>query len=516
MLSVKPASAVSWSIRITRLTTDMGFDRDASITQMDDGKIWVVWPRSFFGNDTIFCKISSDLGDSWSSRINLTAYADSSQKSSPSTFQIMNGSIWLVWASDKYGPPPPPPYFTLDASPESLTIPQGDSDTSTIIITSVNYFSGLVNVSASEPPGVTTTLNPDKVTLPPNGIAFSTLSVSVDATATPGNYVLSVVGKSSSHTEMIEIALEITESPASGHASHTSTSSSSNSSPTQSDYNIYCKVSHDYGASWSSEIQLTYNSSSDASPSMIQASNGTIWLVWSSGRTGNPDIFFKTSSDGGASWFNATQLTNSSNRDRSPSITQAEDGRIWVVWSSDRLGDNDIFFNIYNGSHWLGDMRLPTDTADDTNPAILQTRDKKIWIFWDRRATATATSDIWYKSSADNGDTWSASEQLEDPEDAEEDVWPSVTQSSDLTMWVVWTSNRGEQPDGNWDVYCRGSLVGDINEDGKVNIHDLTIVAVSYGTEVGEPYYNPDADINKDGIVDISDVSIIGKTYGAT
>ena len=70
------------------------------------------------------------------------------------------------------------------------------------------------------------------------------------------------------------------------------------------------------------------------------------------------------------------------------------------------------------------------------------------------------------------------------------------------------------------NVYVDGTvkvkMQGDVNGDGIVDIWDLSIVAVAYGTFEGEPDYDPDADINKDGIVDIADISIVCIYYEET
>ena len=50
-------------------------------------------------------------------------------------------------------------------------------------------------------------------------------------------------------------------------------------------------------------------------------------------------------------------------------------------------------------------------------------------------------------------------------------------------------------------------MQGDVNGDGIVDIWDLSIVAVTYGTFEGEPVYDSDADTNKDGIVDVADIA---------
>lgn len=106
------------------------------------------------------------------------------------------------------------PNFLIAASPASLTIQQGSSDTSAITITSVGGFNQLVQLTVTgEPSGVTTALNPEQVTPPADGSATSTLIVSVDSTATAGSYTLTVTGTSNSLIHSVDISLEITPTP---------------------------------------------------------------------------------------------------------------------------------------------------------------------------------------------------------------------------------------------------------------------------------------------------------------
>jgi hypothetical protein len=53
----------------------------------------------------------------------------------------------------------------------------------------------------------------------------------------------------------------------------------------------------------------------------------------------------------------------------------------------------------------------------------------------------------------------------------------------------------------------------DINSDGIVDIQDLTIVAVAYGSAEGELKYNAKADLNQDGSVEIQDIAMVAKRY---
>jgi hypothetical protein len=54
----------------------------------------------------------------------------------------------------------------------------------------------------------------------------------------------------------------------------------------------------------------------------------------------------------------------------------------------------------------------------------------------------------------------------------------------------------------------------DLNGDGRVNIQDLAIFAVAFGTTPTSPRWNPKADVNRDGRVNIMDGVIIAKSFG--
>jgi len=515
-VSLNPVLSVSWE-SVDRLTDFPPFDGFPSFAQMNDDKIWIVWTRDILGNFTLFYRNSSDLGNTWGEEMNLTRELAPGDNQDPSIIQASNGTIWLVWTSRRPAPPQPPiPDFYMDAYPASLTIQQGNSDISNITVTSINNFSEQVNLTAKAmTPGVATTLDPIQVTPPQNGTVNSTLTVSVETWVPTGSYPLQVVGKSSTLTHYVDIPLEITISGESA-VNHAWRSTSSSVSPPEAmnDYEIFYKTSHDNGITWSNEIQLTNNTSDDLGPSFVQLMNGTFLVAWQSDRSGNHDIYFKTTSDG-TSWSNATQLTSHSGFDKTPSVTQTEDGKIWVAWCSTRNGDYEVYCKTYDEPDWSDATRLTVSPNSDTNPSITETLDKGIWIFWVSTEDApNADADIYYKSSYDNGETWSESIQF--TTDANEDSWPCVGQTNDWRMWVVWTSNRGDQPDGNWDIYYRTSIVGDIDEDGDVDIFDLSTVAVAYFTFVGDPNYDWDADLTKDGIVDMRDLALVSSNYGST
>jgi hypothetical protein len=58
------------------------------------------------------------------------------------------------------------------------------------------------------------------------------------------------------------------------------------------------------------------------------------------------------------------------------------------------------------------------------------------------------------------------------------------------------------------------SIPGDLNDDFKVNVSDLAIMARAFGSNPNSANWNPNADIDDDGTVNMSDVAIVARHYG--
>jgi len=70
---------------------------------------------------------------------------------------------------------------------------------------------------------------------------------------------------------------------------------------------------------------------------------------------------------------------------------------------------------------------------------------------------------------------------------------------------------------GNAVGLCmRPRIPGDINNDGIVNILDVLIAVAAFGSQPGDPKWNPDADLDGNGIINILDLVIIGVNFGKT
>jgi len=108
-------------------------------------------------------------------------------------------------------PTPPAPDFSVNTSPATLTVDQGNSATSTIIVVSLRGFSQSVDLAVTWEPinQFEATIDPLEVTPEPNGFATSTLTVTVGKTATPNDYVITVTGTNGTITRTAAVSLKI-------------------------------------------------------------------------------------------------------------------------------------------------------------------------------------------------------------------------------------------------------------------------------------------------------------------
>lgn len=62
--------------------------------------------------------------------------------------------------------------------------------------------------------------------------------------------------------------------------------------------------------------------------------------------------------------------------------------------------------------------------------------------------------------------------------------------------------------------YFNNFSLYDINQDGKIDILDLGIMAKAFGSYPGHPRWNANADVNNDGYVNLTDITIVASHFG--
>src|SRR5215813_12826394 len=79
-------------------------------------------------------------------------------------------------------------------------------------------------------------------------------------------------------------------------------------SPDPSFREIYYKRSTDRGTTWEPDVRLTRSDGVSEFPSLA-VTGSTVHVVWSEYRDGNPEVYYKRSTDDGTSWGPDVRLT---------------------------------------------------------------------------------------------------------------------------------------------------------------------------------------------------------------
>jgi hypothetical protein len=178
------------------------------------------------------------------------------------------------------------------------------------------------------------------------------------------------------------------------------------------DYNrdIWYRTSADNGASWSSEVRFSANSGSDVAPALTQTSDGALWLVWVSEQAPNTGttVWFKRSTDNGATWSSDTSLPMSPAWRAWPTLAQAADGRVWVTWF--QAYDFQYSTTTDGGAHWSTPVSFG---ISGLSPTLKSGSDGRLWFSWGDVYWSGSTwrSKLTYRTSSDNGATWNSAQQ---------------------------------------------------------------------------------------------------------
>ena len=84
----------------------------------------------------------------------------------------------------------------------------------------------------------------------------------------------------------------------------------------------------------------------DAHDPQVLVSESNIYVIWIDFVTGNDDIYFKRSTDGGASFDDTINLSNDTGDSTNPDIASTNDGSTYIVWRDSSEGRSKVFFRV--------------------------------------------------------------------------------------------------------------------------------------------------------------------------
>jgi len=209
---------------------------------------------------------------------------------------------------------------------------------------------------------------------------------------------------------------------------------------------IYFKRSTDGGATWLATKRITFNSGSSGYPD-IAVNGSTICIVWEDGTTGNFEIFFRRSTDGGATWQAAKRITNNSGSSYVPRIA-ISGANFCVVWEDDTPGNYEIYFrkSTDGGATWQSAKRLTNNSGSSYYPDIVG-YGSYLYVVWDD--VSSGNDDVYFRRSIDGGASWQSQKRLTNNAGVSEYTAIAVGGLLGSDLYVVWEDDTP----GNDDIY---------------------------------------------------------------
>ncbi|MEO8513768.1 MAG: T9SS type A sorting domain-containing protein [Ignavibacteria bacterium] len=214
---------------------------------------------------------------------------------------------------------------------------------------------------------------------------------------------------------------------------------------------IYYRRSTDGGVTWLAETRLSNDPANSYSAS-ISTAGSYVYAVWEDNRdAGGVEIYFKRSSDVGATWGADTRLTVSNGNSEYPCV-ESSGNDVYVSWNDNRDGNIEIYFkhSTDGGNTWGPDMRLTTSAGDSFRPSLAVSGSSLHLVWFDSR---DVNYEIYSKNSSNSGVDWGQDQRLTN--NSLISAQPFVTASGTF-VHVLWTDNR----DGNYEIYYKGDPTG--------------------------------------------------------
>jgi len=230
---------------------------------------------------------------------------------------------------------------------------------------------------------------------------------------------VSVIGSNSIILSMFAILL-LTSTITSIKAAQQPTQSLSSPTETvfaswvESDSKILSKRSIDGGSTFGTNVDFSNDANCCSSPAAASFQNN-VYVAWSSyqDHTSNDDILFRKSTDGGATFSDTINLSNTPDRSFQAAIA-VSGNEVYVVWSDGTQDNHDILLrkSTNGGASFGSTINISEDLQGYSEQPSIAVNGKNVYIVWRESSSNPFSDEIFYRRSSDGGITFNESINL--------------------------------------------------------------------------------------------------------
>jgi hypothetical protein len=200
----------------------------------------------------------------------------------------------------------------------------------------------------------------------------------------------------------------------------------------------------------------------------VAVSGSNVYVVWVSHYSGNDEIYFTKSSNGGATFGSVTNLSNDPGDSYDPylAIVGYNVYVMWVDGTPGPHGNPDILFRrSTNGSTFAPTINLSNNPGISNEPGMAVSQNK-VYVVW--RDNTLGTEEILFKRSVNGGASFDSTLYLTaNSTKPINSVRPQIVANAS-NVFVVWSMGNFDQ--GRTDVLFKRSINGGASFGSTVNI----------------------------------------------
>src|SRR5919198_1177567 len=138
----------------------------------------------------------------------------------------------------------------------------------------------------------------------------------------------------------------------------------------------------------------------------LAVSGKNIYLTWWDNKTGNNEVFFAGSSNGGKSFRNPINLSNATGGSADSQIA-ASDSNVYVTWWDNKTGSCEVFFarSTDNGKTFGNATNVSNSTDLSSIGARIAASGSNVYIAW-IDITNAGQKQVMFRASDDDGKTF--------------------------------------------------------------------------------------------------------------
>ena len=166
--------------------------------------------------------------------------------------------------------------------------------------------------------------------------------------------------------------------------------------------------SNDNGATFSAPQNVSLSPSAGSTKSRITSSGSNVYVAWEENAASASEIFMASSTDSGVSFGTPTNMSQTTGFSSISVALDADSNKVWLVWSDRSLGNDEVFYRRSTdaGATFSAAENLSL-TSSGSSTSFVKGKGNQVWVAWTDPNPAGTLPDVYVRGSSDGGATFS-------------------------------------------------------------------------------------------------------------